>query len=147
MIKDVLKKYGDKVKYVYKHFPIHGEIDVKIAELVEAAGAQGKYGEFFDKIMNLETIRNIIANFEKGEINKQKAFEIAKEFGLDVGKFEEAIDKGTFKDKVNKHLDVATKLGIGGTPSVFINGKEYRGARSVDGFSQVIDEELKKSSK
>lgn len=146
-MKDVVKKYGDKIRYVYKYFPVHGEVDVRLAELVEIAGSQGKYHEFFDRLNTIETIRSVIVNYEKGELNKQKILDIAKELGLDIGKFEEAFDKRTFKGRVDRHAEVATKLGVGGTPTIFINGKEYRGGRSVDAFSQVIDEELKKAAK
>lgn len=144
---DVVKKYGDKIRYVYKYFPVHGEIDVKLAELVEAAGAQGKYHEFFDKLNRIETIRSVISDYEKGELNKQKVLEIAKEVGLDTGKFEEAIDKRTFQAKVTAHENVGRKIGVGGTPTIFINGKEYRGGRTVEAFSKIIDEELQKVQK
>ncbi len=145
VIKDVLKKYGDKIKYVYKHYPLHGEIDIKLAELVEAAAIQGKHAEFHDKLMSRETLQAILSPSVSGyEIKKDKVLEIAKELGLDIAKFEEAIDKRTFKDKIEKDKETAEKLGVSGTPSLFINGREYRGGRSVDAFSDVIEEELKK---
>ncbi len=161
MIKDVVKKYSDKIKYIYKHFPVHGEIDVRLAELVEAAGAQGKFWEYLDKLMSVETIQAVIKNYEAGEINKEKAISIAQELGLDIAKFEEAIDKRIYKDKINEHKQIVQKIfedaikkfnadpyELGPyTPLLFINGKEYKGARSIEAFSQIIEEELKKENK
>lgn len=145
VVKDVVKKYSDKIKYVYKHFPVHGEIDIKLAELVEAAGSQGKYAEFHDKLMSMEVLKTILSQSVTGyEIKKDKVLEIAKELGLDTAKFEEAIDKRTFKDKIWKDMELAEKLEVNSTPSVFINGKEYRGERTVDALSAIIEEELKK---
>ncbi len=173
-IKEVLKKYPKEVKYIAKHFPLDfpvfdgGEaVDTKIAEVVEAAGAQNKYWEMTDKI--LEKFRELLNtnNKEFQEIHGAKdAFtkaqkylkEIAKEIGVDYSKVEEALNKGTYREKIQGHKNTGIKVGVEGTPTVFINGKPFRGnwlRRGQDGklegnpepFFKVIDEELKKLGK
>ncbi|MFN7181325.1 MAG: DsbA family protein [Planctomycetota bacterium] len=175
VIKEVLKKYPDKVRYVQKHFPLDfpvvdgGEaVDTKIAEVVEAAGAQGKYWEMSDRVMEkmAELMKTNVQEF--GEIHGGKdAFtraqkylkEIANELGLDYGKIEEALDKGTYKQKIERHKEVGRKVGVRGTPAVYINGKAFRdntwlrkGAGgqpegNPEPFYKVIEEELKKLGK
>ncbi len=174
LIKEVLKKYPDKVRYVAKHFPLDfpvaegGEaVDTKIAEVVEAAGAQGKYWEMTDKIMEkfyelLKTNRqefNEIHGAKDAFTKAQKYLkEIAKDIGVDYGKVEEALDKGIYKEKIERHKNTGMKVGVGGTPSVFVNGKMFEGnwlRRGPDGqpqgnpeaFFQVIKEELKNQQK
>ena len=40
---------------------------------------------------------------------------------------------------VRRDLEEGNAAGVGGTPTVFINGKPYRGARSLEGFRKEID--------
>jgi protein-disulfide isomerase len=43
---------------------------------------------------------------------------------------------------VHKNLSEGAKLGLTGTPTFFINGREISGALPVEFFSAIIDEEL-----
>jgi protein-disulfide isomerase len=49
------------------------------------------------------------------------------------------------QDLVRRDLEEGNAAGVGGTPTVFINGKTYRGPRSLEGFSKAIDAELAKA--
>jgi protein-disulfide isomerase len=161
IITEVLKRYPDKVKYVAKHFPLDfsseegGEpVDTRIAEVVEAAGAQGKFWEMHNRIMDkfkelMNTNRNefsIIHGAKEAYATAKKYLqEIAKELGLDWGKIEEAVDKGIYRDKIEKHHQIGRNIGVRGTPSLYINGKPYRreGFPTVNGLAKAIEEELK----
>ncbi len=75
----VKKEYGDKVGFVYKHFPLESlhPYARNAAKSVQAAGKQGKFFEFGDKVFD---------NQEKGLSNSTME-NIAKELNLDINKF------------------------------------------------------------
>ena len=69
----------------------------------------------------------------------------AQDVGLDVNKFKAAVDGQKFKDRIEKDQKLVNSLGASGTPAFFINGRKLSGAMPVDKFSEIIDEEIKKS--
>ena len=71
----------------------------------------------------------------------------AKEIGLDVSKFEKALDSDKVKQQIAADQAEATKAGANGTPTFFINGRRVVGAVPFDNFKTVIEDELKKAGK
>jgi protein-disulfide isomerase len=136
---DVLKDYGDKVRFVFKNYPL-GAIhpwaeDAAIAS--ECAFRQGNDG-FWAMYNGLFS--------GQSEINKDnlkdKASEIARNAGLDVAKLEECLAGKQSKDAVDADMKEATALGVTSTPTFFINGRRLSGAQTRESFRQVIDQEL-----
>jgi protein-disulfide isomerase len=50
------------------------------------------------------------------------------------------------KDLIRRDLQEGNAAGVNGTPTVFINGKQYRGQRSLEGFREAIEAILKGKS-
>ena len=69
----------------------------------------------------------------------------AKTLGLDMVKFKEALDKGTYKAQVDADMKEGGTVKVTGTPSIFINGRRVRGIK-FDQLKPVIDEELENAS-
>jgi len=135
IVKEVTAEYGDRILFVYRHFPIvssHPDA-LDAAEAAEAAGEQGKYWEYHDILFENQE------NLKKEDLQKY-----AKKLGLDMDKFGEALDTGKFKDKVRADIDDAQKLGVRATPTFFINGERYQGVIELDKFKSLIDRELAK---
>ncbi len=66
----------------------------------------------------------------------------AKKLGLDTAKFASCLDSGSKAQLVKADLDDGTKVGVNGTPSFFINGRNIPGAAPYEQFKTVLDEEL-----
>jgi protein-disulfide isomerase len=135
----VLKEYGDKVRLVFKNFPltsIHPWAEDG-ALVSECAFAQGN-DQFWAMYKGLFT--------KQGEITKdnlkEKAAEIAKEGGIDPAKLQECIDGRKTADAVKSDTDEAMALGVNSTPTFFVNGRRLSGAQTYDNFKQLIDQEL-----
>jgi protein-disulfide isomerase len=62
--------------------------------------------------------------------------------GLDVKKFDECLDGGKEKDKIDSDVAMGTSLGVTGTPAFFVNGRFLGGAFPFANFKEVIDKEL-----
>ena len=129
----MLDKNPGKVNLVIKHFPLQSHKFARRAAAVAlAADRQGKFWECHEKIF--ENYRTI---------NEAKVQEIATEIGLDLERLNKdsrdpAIDKLINRDVIN-----GRQSGVRGTPAIFVNGKRLNN-RSLAGFQQAIDAELKK---
>jgi protein-disulfide isomerase len=130
---ELLKRYDGKVRLVHKDLPldaIHPQAR-QAAEAARCAGEQGKFWEYHDKLY---------ANSPKASVEELKSY--AKEVGLNAGSFDQCFTSGKFKGLVQKDLSEGAQLGLTGTPTFFINGREISGAQPVEAFAAIIDEEL-----
>jgi len=133
VINQVLAKYGDKVKLVFRDFPLdnlHPQARAA-AEAARCATEQGKFWEFHDQVF---------ANDADG--SPAGLDRLAKQAGIDVGAFERCRTSGKYKTVVQASNQEGTRLGITGTPTFFINGRTLVGAQPLEAFTKVIDEEL-----
>lgn len=112
----LISNYSDKVKIVYKHFPIdslHPRARIA-AEAAEAAGEQGKFLEYTALLFADQ------ANANKW--NVEKLTEFAGNIGLDTAKFESSLKSDKYAKIVQQNYDEGVQKGVTGTPSVFVNG-------------------------
>jgi protein-disulfide isomerase len=131
-VKEVLAAYPDKVRLVYRDYPLPmHERAPKAAEAAHCAADQGKYWEMHGKLF---------ANAQKLDVPDLKSH--AREIGLDGGKFDQCLDSGEKAKVVEMHKKAGDDVGVTGTPAFFINGRPLTGAQPFEAFKAVIDEEL-----
>jgi protein-disulfide isomerase len=131
-VDEVMKNYSDKVKVHFRHFPLdfHDKA-FKAAEAAACAEEQGKFWEFH---------KILFANQGALDVGDLKTH--AKTIGLETGKFNECLDSGRMKAKVDDDMSAGKKAGVNGTPAFFINGVLLSGAQPYEEFKRVIDAEL-----
>ncbi|MCW5892410.1 MAG: thioredoxin domain-containing protein [bacterium] len=135
VVQEVVKAYPDKVKLVYRHFPLDFHEQAKpAAEASACAGAQGKFWEFHDKL------------FAGPSLSPERYKAIAAEVGLDQAKFDQCVQKNEFKAQIEQDMADASAVGVTGTPAFFINGRMISGAQPFEKFKEIIDEELAASA-
>jgi protein-disulfide isomerase len=130
---ELLSRYNGKVRLVHKDLPlesIHPQAR-QAAEAARCAYEQGKFWEYHDKLY---------ANSPKASTDDLKSY--AKEIGLDVDSFDRCFASGKYKAVVQQDLNEGAKLGLTGTPTIFINGREISGNQPLIAFEAIIDEEL-----
>jgi protein-disulfide isomerase len=129
-------EYGDRLRLVVRDFPLEmHEFARKAAEAAEAARAQGKYWEYSALLFT---------NQKALTVDKLK--EYATQAGLDRAKFDAALDSGQFADKVQRDYQDGVLLGVGGTPTFFINGR-VTNERSYEGLKAAIEKALAEKAK
>ncbi len=121
--RDAYVKTG-KVKVIYRNFPFLGPESFAVAEAAECAKDEGKLWAFHDAIYREEDKDKIENN---GNLNKDLFMKIAAEIGLDKNQFSACLSSNKYKDKVNKEVDAARKVGVNGTPALFFNGTQIGG--------------------
>jgi len=142
IIRALGKKYGDKVRFVFKHYPLERIHPVarSAAKAAMAAGEQGKFWEYHDMLMAKQ------AEWKKGDANKHYA-RYAKQLGMNEEKFRKDMKTPAYEKKINSDIALAKKLGVQSTPTFFVNGVMVRGARDVGYFARVIDYLLAEKNK
>jgi len=133
LLQEVLKKYPNDVKLVIKHFPLamHKSAE-KAARAALAAAMQNKY----EKVNEL-----FFTNFTK--LNDDTIRGYVKDSGADMQGFEKDIESARVKDIMQQDAEASKKARVRAVPTILINGIAPKG-RSIEVFSQIVDEELKK---
>ncbi len=136
VLEQVLEKYPQDVKVVFKNFPLQNhKFAMKAAVAALAAESQGKFWEFHDLLFE---------NYNK--INDQKIQDIAVAVGLNLEEYEKMKKDPSVQGKVRRDLSDGRRAGVRGTPTVFVNGRRLRD-RSLKGFQVAIDKQLEKLGK
>jgi protein-disulfide isomerase len=132
-LEQVLEKYPNQVKLVFKNFPLRNhKFAMQAAIAALAAEKQGKFWEFHDLLFK-----------DYNRLNEQKIREIAQQLNLDMEKFEKDRKDPQIMAMINRDLSEGNRAGVRGTPTVFINGRLLRN-RSMAGFQELIAKALKK---
>lgn len=130
----IRETYGDKVKLIFKDFPLPNHPQApKAAEAAHCAAEQGKYWEMHDVMFANQRALDVPAL-------KQSAAGL----GLDTAKFNRCLDSGQYASKVAAGASQGDKLGVNSTPTLYINGRPVIGAQPFEVFKAAIDEELAK---
>ena len=137
-LKDVMREYDGKIRWVFRDFPIaslHPRAP-KAAEAARCAGEQGKFWEYHDLLFESQSLATI-EDFKRS----------AEQLKLDLKSFGQCLDSGKHQAAVEADVQEGTRLGVTGTPTFFINGRILVGAQPLENFRKVIEAELRVRSK
>lgn len=133
LFEQVLDKYPNDVKIVFKHFPLSFHQQAMPAALASmAADRQGKFWEYHDELFR-----------QQAALSPDKYLEIAGNMGLDLKQFSLDMMRPSIRTKVEEDISDAKKAGVSGTPSIFVNGRNLK-RRDLESISSLIDSELGK---
>lgn len=133
-VNQIIKEYGNDVKYVLRHFPLGFHPNAqKAAEAFECAAEQGKGYEMGDYMF---------AANEAGTMGVDKWKEGAKTLGLKTSQFNDCLDSGKYVAKVQQDVAEGSAAGVDGTPATFVNGQLVSGALPFESFKSAIDQML-----
>ncbi len=103
-----------------------------------AALAAGKQGKFWE--MHHELFAN------QKDLSDAKVEALAKQLGLKMDKFNQDMKDPSIAALIDRDIASAAQSNVQGTPTIFVNGRLLV-QRSLPGFQQAIDTELKKAKK
>ena len=142
-VQEIRAAYGDRIRIVFRNFPLSIPAHDKAydaAAAAEAAGMQGKFWEMQNLLFSNQNSWSRAAEYRK--VFQQYAGQI----GLDVQKFSDDMIGIRAKSRVDADLQRGRSLSINSTPSFFINGKPLsQQEMSVEGMRRIIDAELQKA--
>jgi len=113
----LFKEFPDKIRLVFKNYPlsIHQNSEIA-ARAAVAAGKQGKFWQMHDALFK---------NQEKG-LDKLTIEKLARDLGLDMKKFKADWQSEAVADVVARDRKEGDKLGLEGTPLIYINGRHFK---------------------
>ena len=134
VLKQLKKKYGNKIKVAMKQFPLPFHTQAKTASLaalcVNEQGAD-KFWAMHDKLFA-----------DQSKLKPEDLKATAKSLGVDAKKFNECFDSKRHMAQIEKDIEQGKTLGVKSTPTFFVNGQLFRGALPVEEFSETIDQQL-----
>jgi protein-disulfide isomerase len=131
----LMPEYGNKVRLVYKHFPLDVHPWAESGALAAACARQQSPEAFWSMYNFLFQNQQAITP----ENLKEKAQAVAE---IDAGAFAACFDSKAALPAVKADEAEAAMLGVNSTPTFFINGRKLEGAQPYDRFKAVIDERL-----
>ncbi|MBU4483947.1 thioredoxin domain-containing protein [bacterium] len=130
----LMETYKDKVKLVFKNFPLNFHKNARKAHLAAACvNEQDKFWEY--KHMLFENQKNL---------KESNLKEYAKNLKIDMKKFSDCFTKEKYSDDIDRDVNAGKDIGVTGTPAFFINGIMISGTRPYEAFVEIIEQELGK---
>lgn len=137
-MEQLLKDYKGDLRIVYKHFVVHPQSATEPALAACAAGKQGRW-HVMSKLIWAKAYA--VRDFSRSNLET-----LARQAKLNLKRFKNDRD-GDCKDLIRLDQKEVSQVGVTGTPAFFINGRFLSGARPIDQFKNLIDEELAKAKK
>ena len=135
-LKQVEKNYSDKLRIVYRQFPltnIHPHAQ-KAAEASLCAFDQQRFWEFHDSMFG-----------NQRELSVPDLKQRAVDLKLDTAKFNECLDSGRKVAAIQSDIQAGARAGVTGTPAIFINGRMLSGNQPYSEIQGLIEDELQRS--
>ncbi len=128
MLSDLRERFGDRLRYAYRHVPRPEHPHAHLAaEAAEAAGAQGRFWEMHDRLFQ----------FANG-LSAPDLVDHAAALGLDVARFAQELGSGKYRRRVEEDLASARASGVDASHSFFVNGQRYIGVHNAESLAAAL---------
>ncbi len=125
-----------QVRFVYRHFAFLGDESTWAAEAAECADEQGRFWDYHDRIFAAQGAEN------SGAYSQENLKSFAAELGLDTERFNECIDTREYRSEVRQEYAEGQRLGVQGTPTLFVDGRLVRNGGDYDVLKAAIEAAL-----
>jgi protein-disulfide isomerase len=136
IVEALREKLGDVLQFAYRHFPlsqIHPHAEYA-AEAAEAAGFQGKFWDMHAALFA-----------HQDALDDGQLVTYAGAIGLDTGTFHRDLASHAHAARVREDFMSGVRSGVNGTPTFFINGLRYEGARDFEAIYAALTEAVEAS--
>ncbi len=128
-------EYPGQIRVIYRDFPLRNHNRATPAAIAaRCAGDQDKYWEYHENLFEVS-----------GSLSDEDLLDRAETVGLDMDVFSECVESQAHADAVKLSFAHGSMVGVKGTPTFFINGRQIAGAKPLADFKAIIDEELELS--
>ncbi|TQL47420.1 protein-disulfide isomerase [Homoserinimonas aerilata] len=136
-VEDLRERYGDRVTFALRYFPLPGHFNSKNAAVAaEAAAQQGELEAMYNRLFSTQ--------LEWGEASESHAplfRTFAEDLGLDMDQYDEAVADPETLERVESDFNDGRQLGVESTPTFFVNDTKVE-LRSFEDLEAAIRAEL-----
>lgn len=125
----LLERYPEKVRVVYRHYPLHEDSEA-LAQGALCAADQGQFAAYHDAV------------FARNASGKDVEA-IAESLNLDLARFKTCVDAGDHRERIAADMQEGQRLGITGTPTLFVARQRLRGAQTLQRLSASVQDALR----
>jgi protein-disulfide isomerase len=133
IVKLVRAHFGDKLQFVFRHFPLsqaHPNAE-SAAEAAEYAGAHGRFWDMHDGIYE-----------NQDRLGLPLLFTLVGGLGLSESGLRNALVNSEYEPKVRSDFLGGVRSGVNGTPTFFINGQRHDGSYAFKDLVAGIEAHL-----
>lgn len=128
-VHELLGEYPDKIRFVFRNFPIaqlhpHAE---QAAEAAEAAAAQGKFWEMYELLLQ-----------PYGHLDTDSLVTNAELIGLDIPRFRADLAGQRYAARISADLQEGLRNGVNATPKFYVNGQRVDGKVPLENLEELI---------
>ncbi|MGZ3443059.1 MAG: DsbA family protein, partial [Polyangia bacterium] len=136
-IESLAQLYPGQVRIELRNFPLPMHTGAELAaEAALAAHEQGKFWPMHDELF---------AN--QNTIDREHLHAMAQKLGLDVARFDRALDDGHERARVQSDIELGKRVGVRGVPATVIGGELVPGALPLEEMVRHIDRALAAKNK
>lgn len=133
VVKRVQKHFGDRLRFVFRHFPLEQHPFAEpAAEAAEFAASQGKFWEMHDALYD-----------NQARLGDELFTELATSLGLDPAALSQSLRDRTFAGRIETDRESGEASGVRGTPSFYLNTDLYSGEYDAPALIEAIDAALR----
>lgn len=142
-LQKIIGEYGTRIRFVFRHFPLTQMHNNALAAAIasESAARQGKFWEMQDQLY-----RNQKAWSDQQDV-RQTFYDYARTTGLDADRFMRDLRDPEVKQRIQADAQRGAALGVTGTPTLYLNGRQLTQSESTaNGLRVEIDEALRSAT-
>jgi protein-disulfide isomerase len=130
IVRRLAGKYASELRFEIRQFPLPDNPHAHLAaQAALAANAQGRYWEMHDKLLE-----------QREHLDRASLLRYARELGLDMSAFEEAIRSERYAAAVDADVKLGNQLEVVGMPTVFVNGERMLNSVNEEAIVEAIEE-------
>ena len=129
VLEELVEMAEGMVRLVFRHYPLDSvhPLARRAAEAAEAAGAQGSFWPMHDLLYE-----------NQDGLEDEDLRSYAVRLGLDLVRFDEDLAEHRHAERVQQNRRSGERDGVGGTPSLFLNGVPYRGDLDLETLLEAV---------
>lgn len=111
VIKSLMSTHPE-VKFVFKEFPIFGDVSKYAAEMALAAAAQGKFEAYHNALF--------ATGLMEGQLKTSDVDQVARQVGMDLNVAKTFMTQASVSAELSTNQTLATSMGMQGTPDFIV---------------------------
>ncbi len=128
-MRSLASTYKDKIKIIYRDYPVISEDSSILSMAARCAGEQGKFWQMHDRLF-----------IEQNQFSGTALIDFAEDIQINIPMFQNCMDTNKYLTTIEKDYTDGQFLGIEGTPTFFVNGYKIVGDISLETWKDIIEE-------